>query len=118
MMRDSAVALAAYAISVAAGLWWPPSRNPLGIREGSGGSIAGLVFLFRIIIQRMPLGLTDSQLKVVMEFARALPLEKRDVYLQRIASMLQMRDRGHFNDSDVTDVAKLALTGLAHQPAV
>jgi len=31
--------------------------------------------------------------------------------------MLAMRGRGHFNDDDVADVAKLALTGLAHQPA-
>jgi hypothetical protein len=28
-----------------------------------------------------------------------------------------VRGRAHFNDSDVTDVAKLALTGLAQQPA-
>jgi hypothetical protein len=27
------------------------------------------------------------------------------------------RGRGHFNDDDVTDVAKLALTGLVRQPA-
>jgi hypothetical protein len=39
------------------------------------------------------------------------------VYLQRIAAMLTMRGRGHFSDTDVVDVAKLALTGLAHQPA-
>jgi hypothetical protein len=28
-----------------------------------------------------------------------------------------MRGHGHFDDADVTDVATLALTGLAHQPA-
>ena len=61
------------------------------------------------------LGLTDSQLATVMDAARTLPVEKRDVYLQRIAAMLTMRGRGHFNDSDVSDVAKLALTGLAQQ---
>ena len=63
------------------------------------------------------LGLSDNQLATVMEGARILPVEKRSVYLQRIASMLTMRGRGHFNDADVTDVAKLALTGLAQQPA-
>jgi hypothetical protein len=63
------------------------------------------------------LGLTDNQLATVMETARCLPVEKRDLYLQRIAAMLTMRGRGHFNDSDVIDVAKLALTGLAQQPA-
>ena len=55
------------------------------------------------------LGLTDYQLKIVMGTARSVPVEKRDVYLQRIAAMLTMRGRGHFNDADVTDVAKLAL---------
>ena len=68
------------------------------------------------IIRRM-LGLTDTQLAAVMDAARLLPVEKRSIYLQRIAAMLTVRGRGHFNDSDVTDVAKLALTGLAQQPA-
>ena len=52
-----------------------------------------------------------------MDTARTLPVEKRDLYLQRIAAMLTQRGRGHVTDADVTDVAKLALTGLAHQPA-
>ncbi|MGA7331657.1 MAG: hypothetical protein WBW11_04905 [Pseudolabrys sp.] len=63
------------------------------------------------------LGLTDTQLAAVMDAARTLPVEKRDLYLQRIAAMLTQRGRGHVTDADVTDVAKLALTGLAHQPA-
>jgi hypothetical protein len=63
------------------------------------------------------LGLTDNQLRVVMDAARTLPIEKRSIYLQRIAAMLTMRGRGHFNDADVADVARLALTGLAQQPA-
>ena len=62
------------------------------------------------------LGLTDNQLTTVMDMAGTLPVEKRDLYLQRIAAMLMMRGRGHFNDSDVTEVARLALTRLAHQP--
>ena len=65
------------------------------------------------IIQRM-LGLTDNQLRVVMDAAHIVPIEKRDVYLQRIAAMLTMRGRGHFGDSDV---ARLALAGLVHQSA-
>ena len=63
------------------------------------------------------LGLTDTQLAAVMDAARTLPVEKRDLYLQRIVAMLTQRGRGHVADADVTDVAKLALTGLAHQPA-
>ena len=31
--------------------------------------------------------------------------------------MLTMRGRGHFNDADVTDVAKLAMAGLVQQTA-
>jgi hypothetical protein len=61
--------------------------------------------------------LTDCQLAVIMDAARPLPVEKRDVYLHRIAAMLMMRGRGHYNDGDVSDVAKLALIGLAQQPA-
>jgi hypothetical protein len=64
------------------------------------------------IILRPMLELTDSQLATVMDAARILPIEKRSVYLQRIAQMLKMRGPGHFNDADVSDVAKLALAGL------
>ena len=49
--------------------------------------------------------------------ARTLPVEKRDVYLQRIAAMLTMRGRGHFTDGDVSDVTQLALAGLIQQTA-
>ena len=65
----------------------------------------------------MTMGLTDSQLATVMDAARTLPVEKRDLYLQRLGAMLTMRGRGHVSDADVSDVAQLALTGLAHQPA-
>ena len=59
--------------------------------------------------------LTDFQLKTVMDAAHALPVERRDTFLQRVGAMLRMRHR--FTDADVADVAKLALTGLAQQPA-
>ena len=42
-----------------------------------------------------------------MDMARTLPVEKRDVYLQRIAAMLVLRGR-RFSDADVADAAKLA----------
>ncbi|MGC1856769.1 MAG: hypothetical protein WA725_08430, partial [Pseudolabrys sp.] len=60
-------------------------------------------------------GLTDSQLKIVMTAANSLPVERRSVFLERVGAMLRMR--GRFTDDDVADVAKLALTGLAQQPA-
>jgi hypothetical protein len=69
------------------------------------------------IILRPMIGLTDTQLGIVMSVARVLPVEKRDIFLQRIAAMLTMRGHGHFDDSDMTEIARLALTGLAHQPA-
>ena len=62
--------------------------------------------------------LTDAQLKTVeMTAANAVPVERRGIFWNAPAAMLRMRGYGHFSDADVTDVAKLALTGLAHQPA-
>ena len=52
-----------------------------------------------------------------MDMARTLPVEKRDVYLQRIAAMLAVRGRGHVGDTDVADVAQLAMAGLVQQAA-
>ena len=49
--------------------------------------------------------------------ACAVPVEKRDVFLQRIGAMLTLRGRGHFGDSDVQEVAALALRGLIHNDA-
>jgi hypothetical protein len=63
------------------------------------------------------LALSDSQLRTLMTSAADIPPEKRSMFLERVAAMLAMRGRGHFDDGDVADVAKLALTGLAHQPA-
>ena len=47
--------------------------------------------------------------------ARMVPVERRERVRQRCGAML--RKRGRFTDTDVADVAQLALTGLAHQPA-
>ena len=59
--------------------------------------------------------LTDFQLKAVMDAAHALPVERRDIFLQRCGAMLRMR--GRFTDDDVRQVAELALCGLAHRTA-
>jgi hypothetical protein len=61
------------------------------------------------------LGLTDNQLTTVMDMARTVPVEKRDLYLQRVAAMLAMRGRGRFTDTDVGEVTQLALAGLVQQ---
>jgi hypothetical protein len=63
------------------------------------------------------LALSDPQLKTVMLFAATIPPEKRSMFLERVAAMLALRGRGHFNDDDVADVAKLAMAGLIQQPA-
>ena len=70
--------------------------------------------LLRLAMRDM-IGLTDTQLKIVMNAARLLPVEKRDIFLQRIAAMLALRGRGRFTDTDVADVAHLALCGLVHE---
>ena len=41
-------------------------------------------------------GLTDSQLKIVMTAANSLPVERRSVFLERVGAMLRMR--GRFTD--------------------
>jgi hypothetical protein len=58
-----------------------------------------------------------GKLKIVMQAARLVPVEKRDTFLQRIAAMLAWRGRGRFTDTDVADVAQLAMAGLVQQSA-
>jgi hypothetical protein len=62
------------------------------------------------------ISLSDRQLDVVMAAARAAPHEKRAQFLKRIAAMLKLRGRGHFDDADVTDAVSRALNGMTHQP--
>jgi hypothetical protein len=59
------------------------------------------------------LSLSNHELQTVMTAARTLPVEKRSQYLQRIAAMLELR--GRFSESDVSEVAALALVGLVQQ---
>ena len=47
-----------------------------------------------------------------MNAARSVPVEKRDIFLQRIAAMLAVRGRDRFTDPDL---AQLALCGLVQQ---
>ena len=61
------------------------------------------------------ISLTDHQLSTVMAAARTMPVERRDIFLQRVGAMLRIR--GRFTDDDVADVTRLALTGLVQQPA-
>ena len=63
------------------------------------------------------IGLTDSQLKIIMTVASGVPVERRGIFLERCGAMLRMRGYGHFTDADVADVAQLALAGLVQQTA-
>ena len=56
----------------------------------------------------------DPQLKIVMTVAQTVPVERRSVFLERVGAMLRMLGYGHFTDSDVSDVARLATCGLVH----
>ena len=55
--------------------------------------------------------LTDSQLVAIMNAARLVPVERRDIFLQRCGAMLRVRG-AIFTDCDVADVTKLAMAGL------
>ena len=61
------------------------------------------------------ISLTGHQLKIIMTAANAVPVERRDTFLQRVGAMLKLRYR--FSDTDVADVAQLALAGLVQQTA-
>jgi hypothetical protein len=59
--------------------------------------------------------LSDNQLQIVTTAANVVPVERRSVFLERTAAMLNMR--GRFSDGDVQDVVTLALAGLVHTDA-
>jgi hypothetical protein len=56
------------------------------------------------------LALSDAQLAVVMTAARGLPMEKRGLFLERVAARLRLRDR--FTDADLDGAVRTALGGL------
>ncbi len=64
---------------------------------------------------RPMLALSDRQLAVVKTAARGLPVEKRGVFLERVAARLRLR--GSLTDLDFDDAARLALRGLIQEPA-
>jgi hypothetical protein len=63
----------------------------------------------------MPLALTDNQLRIVMAAAASLPLDKRAVFLERIAATLAQIRRP--TNRDVEGAARAALRGLMWAPA-
>jgi hypothetical protein len=65
----------------------------------------------------MPIALTDSQLKLVTEAARSIPIDKRSAYLERIAGHLQQLGYQRVRDVDVERAISTSLQGLVHAPA-
>jgi hypothetical protein len=59
------------------------------------------------------ISLSDAQLKIVMAAAAPLPIPKREIFLWRLSSRLQLQHK--FNDADVNDAIKLSLFGLLQQ---
>jgi hypothetical protein len=59
------------------------------------------------------LSLSDAQLKLVTAAAADIPVERRELYLQRLAAMLTLRKhRAGVSDADVTQAVRLASSGL------
>jgi hypothetical protein len=61
------------------------------------------------------LRLTDSGLEIVQRIAASLPVEKRTIFLERIAASLAQVRRPA--DADVERAAQMALRGLMHSAA-
>ena len=60
--------------------------------------------------------LTDAQLEIVMIAAGSLPVEKRGLFLERVAAKLQLRGL-HFTDADLGAAIQAALKGLIQSAA-
>ena len=60
--------------------------------------------------------LNDTQLQIVMTAAGSLPVEKRGVFLERVATRLQLRGP-RFTDADLSAAIQAALTGLIQSAA-
>jgi hypothetical protein len=60
--------------------------------------------------------LSDKQLALVMTAAGGLPVEKRSVFLERVAARLRLRGY-HFTDADLGAAIQAALTGLIQSAA-
>jgi hypothetical protein len=61
----------------------------------------------------LPLSLSDEQMQVVMLAAASLPTEKKDLFLQRLASLLRFHGGRRHGDTDVTIAVRLALAVLS-----
>jgi hypothetical protein len=66
----------------------------------------------------MTLGLSDSQLRYVTAAAQPLPVEKRSLFLQRLAAHLEKAGVNHHpSNADIESAVRAALRGLVQLPA-
>jgi hypothetical protein len=60
---------------------------------------------------RPALALTDRQLQTVMTAGSSLPIEKRSLFLERIAARLRLIGIASFNDLEHDDAVRVSLRG-------
>jgi hypothetical protein len=71
---------------------------------------------FAAVMLSMMFALNDAQLALVMTAAVSVSVEKRGVFLERVAAPLRLRGP-HFTDPDLGAAIQTALTGLIQSAA-
>ena len=66
---------------------------------------------FTAVMLSMMFALSDDQLALIMTAADSVPVEKRSVFLERVAARLRLRG-SHFTDADLGAAIQVAVTGL------
>jgi hypothetical protein len=61
------------------------------------------------------LGLSDKQLRFITAAATSLPVEKRSLFLQRLAVYMRTHNIFHPRDDEIEHAMRVALTGLVHE---
>src|SRR5215469_5514897 len=71
---------------------------------------------FAAVMLSTMFALSDDQLTMVIIAAGSVPVEKRSVFLERVAAQLQLRGP-RFTDADLGAAIQAALTGLVQSAA-
>ncbi len=61
--------------------------------------------------------LSEPQIEIVMTAAGGLPVEKRGLFVERVAARLQLNGT-RFTAADLDAAVRLAMQGLSHTPAL
>ena len=84
--------------------------------QRSANAVGKIARASRLRHHRRMVGLSDKQLSIVLDTARGLPLEKRDVYLQRVGALLMSGAR-RITIEDVQRACEHAARGLMQTTA-